>query len=125
MKKWLVIILLILIVVIGYNYVFQDHRNISAEMPKFSLTADAIQKDFITDISISEKKYLNKTVAITGTISEGDVTELTLNSHVFCQLMDSLETPIKKESKVKIKGRVIGYDDLLEQVKMDQCTLIK
>ena len=31
---------------------------------------------------------------------------------------------LQKNIKVKIIGRVVGYDDLLEQVKLDQCTRI-
>jgi hypothetical protein len=28
-------------------------------------------------------------------------------------------------SQVKIKGRVTGYDDLLEELKLDQCLIVK
>ena len=124
MKKWIAIILLLLIVVIGYNYVYQDHRNISAETAEFALDAITIKNEFETDGVASEKKYLNKTVAILGIVSDSNDKEITLNSSVFCQLIKPLKTPLLKDSKIKIKGRVIGYDDLLEQVKLDQCILI-
>jgi|SRR5690606_17813968 len=124
MKKWIVVIGLVLIVVISYNYIYQEHRNISSETPEFVVTADEIKKAF-EHSSESEKKYLNKTIAVTGQVSDANITEVTLESIVFCQLIDSLKTTLKKNSNMKIKGRVIGYDDLLEQVKMDQCMIIK
>ncbi len=124
MKKWIAIIVLILIVVIGYNYIYQDHRNISSEAPEFELNAISIKNEFASNSVASEKKYLNKTVAILGEVSDSSDKEITLNSSVFCQLIDSLKEPLKMDSQIKIKGRVIGYDDLLEQVKLDQCIII-
>ncbi len=125
MKKWIAIILVLLIVsVIGYYYIYQDHRNISAENPEFSLASSTIQKEFLENPIASEKKYLNKTVIIKGNVSDSDKNEITLNLIVFCQLIDSLTTSLPNDSEIKIKGRVIGYDDLLEQVKLDQCTII-
>ena len=35
------------------------------------------------------------------------------------------EISFEENLQVKIKGRVIGYDDLLEQIKLDQCTIIE
>jgi hypothetical protein len=124
MKKWIAIILLILIVVIGYNYIYQDHRNISAEAPEFSINATAIKNEFAFNGVASEKKYLNTTVVIIGTVSDSNDKNVTLNSSVFCQFISPIKTPLDKDSKLKVKGRVIGYDDLLEQVKLDQCTII-
>lgn len=124
MKKWIAVLLLIIIAIIAYLYVYQDHRDIGNENPEFALAANTIKKEFEQDFIASEKKYLNKTVLITGNVSDSDGKTITLNSVIFCQLMDSITTILEKDSKIKIKGRVIGYDDLLEQVKLDQCTII-
>ncbi len=117
--------MLILIALIGYNYIYQNHRDISTEVPKYSLNADSIKDEFASNSAESEKKYLNKTVTITGYVSDTNDLEITLNSVVFCQLSEPLKSSLKKNSNIKIKGRIIGYDDLLEQVKLDQCTIIK
>ncbi len=124
MKKWIVAIVLVLIAIIGYNYIYQDHRNISEEQPKFSLTADTFKNEFISNVTESEKKYLNKTIVITGEVTNSNDNEITLNSSVFCQLKEGLKVALKVEEKIKVKGRVIGYDDLLELVKLDQCSII-
>ena len=51
-------------------------------------------------------------------------TEITIENTVFCQFTNQIKTTALKGSKIKIKGRFIGYDDLLEQVKIDQSILI-
>lgn len=125
MRKWIVLIILIISSVVGYNYIYQDHRDIKTEASSFSITSTEINNEFLENLEISEQKYLNKTIEISGMLSEINKNDLTLDEHVFCAFDDSINTVLKKHSKIKIKGRVIGYDDLLEQVKLDQCYIIK
>lgn len=125
MKKWIILIIIIIALgVITYQYVYKDHRNIEAEKPAFIVTANSIGLEFTNSSLESEKKYLNKTIVVSGIISEVNQNDLTLNDHVFCQFNNSIEA-LKVISKIKIKGRVIGYDDLLEQIKLDQCVINK
>ncbi len=125
-RNWLVLlILLVLSVVIGYQYIYQNHRNIETEKAEYILTPQTISDEFKLDALKSEKKYLNQTIEISGTITEVNENDLTLNDMVFCQFNNIVNQTIKINSVVKIKGRCIGYDDLLEQVKLDQCTLLK
>ncbi|MCL6294432.1 OB-fold protein [Jejuia spongiicola] len=125
-RNWLILLIfLALSAIIGYQYIYQDHRNIETEKAEFALTSQTISDEFKLDVLKSEKKYLNQTIEISGTITEVNKNDLTLNDIVFCQFNTSVNQSIKVNSAVKIKGRCIGYDDLLEQVKLDQCTFIK
>jgi len=59
----------------------------------------------------------------------GDVTNVSdstavVNGNVFCQFSGEKIT-FKVGESVTIKGRFIGYDDLMEEVKMDKCILKK
>lgn len=121
-KKILSIISLLVIAFIVYNYVYQDHRDIAAEEAKFSLSPEQIVSAFKANSKDSEKKYLNHTIELTGSVTESNSKDLTLNHIVFCQFSENHET--KLNANIKIKGRCIGYDDLLEQVKFDQCYII-
>ena len=47
--------------------------------------------------------------------------DMTLNEVIFCQFIDSIDSDFKPGMSITVKGRMIGYDDLLEQVKLDQC----
>ncbi|WP_178991028.1 OB-fold protein [Winogradskyella schleiferi] len=124
LKKLIIFGILIISVIAGYNYIFQDHRTIEDETAEFIISASAIGNQFSNDLKTAEATYLNKTIEVSGRISEINTTEVTLDDKVFCQFSEALEASIQQNSKLKIKGRVIGYDDLLEQVKLDQCTII-
>ncbi|PWH83156.1 hypothetical protein DIS18_00965 [Algibacter marinivivus] len=124
MKKKIIFFILLLVVSISlYNYVYQDHRNIETELPEFKSTPEDIVNEFKLDALVSGKKYLNKTIELTGIVTELNNSDLTLNNTIFCQFTETQTA--KLNSEVKIKGRCIGYDDLFEQVKLDQCSIIK
>lgn len=127
MKKqyWvLLIITAIIIGIVGYNYIYKNHRNISNESADFIVNSISLLEEFKNNTQNSETKYLNKTIVVKGEISEINSSNITLNDVVFCDLALNVETNILELNKtISIKGRCIGYDDLLEQVKLDQCTL--
>lgn len=123
MRKWILIIVVILIGVIAYNYIYQKHRNISEENPEFIMKVDEIKNEFLSNSQDSEQKYLNKILEITGNLSEFNTKQLTLDQMVFCQMKDSLNQSLQKNNEITVKGRFIGYDDLLEQIKLDQCII--
>ncbi len=123
-KYWILIIIIILAALIGYSYLYKDHRNIEGENAQYSLTAEQIHSEFSIDPIISQNKYLNKTIEISGNVSEISENEITINDMVFCQFSEkTLQQEIQLNSKITIKGRFIGYDDLLEQIKLDQCII--
>lgn len=125
MKKLIILIAFIIILVFTYNYIYQDHRDINSEQAEVSLTSTELYNEFIVDPSISEKKYLNKTIEVSGVISDKNIDNLTIDDNVFCQFSNNILYALENNSTIKIKGRFIGYDDLLEQIKLDQCTIIK
>ena len=49
-----------------------------------------------------------------------------LDHGIYCQLLNASDhKELTAGGEVKIKGRFIGYDDLLEEVKLDQCLIIE
>ena len=122
MRKWIVLITLIFLAVLAYNFIYQNHRDIESEKAEFVLTSIDISNEFTINASDSENKYLNKTLEINGTITELNEYDLTLDNKIFCQFKSKIGVVTSK--KVSIKGRFIGYDELLEQVKLDQCNIL-
>ena len=120
MRKWIVIIIVIVLGVLAYNHIYHDHRDIENESAEFIKESTDFSNEFAIDPSASERKYLNKTIEVKGTITEHNKSDLTLDDKVFCQFSSKIEV---ESGPVKVKGRFIGYDSLLEQVKLDQCTL--
>ncbi|WNH13185.1 OB-fold protein [Thalassobellus suaedae] len=125
MRKIIIFIFIILLTIIGYNYLYQDHRDINSEQTDFSLTATTLLNEFSINPNASEKKYLNKTIEINGSITEKNSDNLTIDDKVFCLLLNNTQNILENNSPIIVKGRVIGYDDLLELVKLDQCTILK
>jgi len=124
MRKWIIFLILLIIAFIGFNYVYQDHRDIENEQSEYTVNALDFFNEFSNNPRDSEFKYLNKTIEVSGTVSELNKSNLTLNSQVFCQFTRGINSILQINSPIKIKGRFIGYDDLLEQIKLDQCNII-
>jgi hypothetical protein len=121
MRKWIIILILLILGILAYNYIYKDHRNIESEKAEFVLTSIELSKQFSSNPIDAEQKYLNRTIEVSGTITEFNNTNLTLDQKVFCQFMQEITTNSKT---IRVKGRFIGYDDLLEQIKLDQCIIV-
>ena len=124
MRKKIIIICLILVAIVAYKYVYKSHRDIATESASYKTSAIDLSKEFQINSKDSEAKYLDNTIQISGQVSEVDGLSITLDDKVFCQFTEPQEKIFKLKEKVKIKGRFIGYDDLLEQIKIDQCFII-
>ena len=126
-KKFKLVAILLVVLIIGlfsYNYVMTSGgRDLEKETSEFSVSATAIFGDFSANAEMATKKYLNKAVEITGKVTNITKNVITLDGKVSCQFEASEK--VNLDSQVKIKGRVTGYDDLLEELKLDQCLIVK
>ena len=82
--------------------------------------------EFLEILKNEALKWQDKAVELSGTISSKDANGVMLNSNVYCQLKDTKDlSKLKEKAIVTLKGRVIGYDDLLEELKLDKTIIIK
>ncbi len=127
MKKKILLIfsLLVVLAVVGYQFIYHSHRDIATEEAAFSVSGDALIKEFVADENASNAKYLDKSVAIKGKITNVDALNNTfvLDEKVFAIVQEKNEA--KVGDVVTVKGRLIGFDSLLEEIKLDQCTIQK
>jgi hypothetical protein len=125
--KFLGIIIVVIIISffsIRYYVYNAGRRDIQSEETAFEVSSDAILNDFTSNTTTSNKKYLEKTITVYGVITSVKGEEVILDNSVNCNLLTPSKS-LKKNQKVTIKGRVVGYDDLLGEVKLDQCNLSK
>lgn len=126
MKKTKKIILIALLAVSftgvsSYYYVmYGGARNLSSEETSFTVSSKTITNEFTTNIEQSNKKYLEKAIAIQGTITKITGNEIIIDNSIICNLKE-LDSSIKENQVVTLKGRVVGYDDLMGELKLDQC----
>ena len=104
-----------------YNYLYQDHRNIQQEATEISIPAPDLVTFFKENKS---EKILNKTIEVTGLITDINPKSLTLDNKVQCSFEFEVDN-FKLNQSIQIKGRCIGFDELFEIVKMDQSLIIK
>ena len=119
----LISVVLIILLIGGislYKYTYQEHKNIESSNVDFKITALELSLDFGLDAEKASEKYVNKVIVVSGDVSELNPVSVMLNSVVLCYFTN--ETEQVKQGSLIIKGRCIGYDDLLEVVKLDQCS---
>jgi len=128
-RKWIYPLLILIVAggIIGYNYIYQDHRDIKKEKAAFTVKATELTAAFQNDETAATEKYLNQTIEVQGRLTGIDGSSLVLENVVFFALSENEEAPdqTKLNTNVTLKGRCIGYDSLLEEVKLDQASLIE
>ena len=105
-----------------YEYAYQDHKTIEDQKIEFSGSAD----DFKSMIAESNDEKQNVIVELSGKLTTLSSESAMMNNNIFCQFKDpAISSGLKKGQNVSLKGRFIGYDELLEEIKLDQCIIIK
>ncbi len=121
MKK-IIIVLFILIVslFVGYKYLYHEHRDIATETAAFSVTVNDLLKEFTEDENKANSKYLDKSIVVKGKVTSVDNANKTIviDEKVFAILTNFSD--VKLNTEVSVQGRLIGYDSLLEEIKLDQ-----
>lgn len=124
MRKWWVLFFLVITsLFLVYNYIYQDHRDIKTEQATYNISAKSLQLEFANNPTTSQQKYLDQSIEITGKVSKISKNTITLNGSIFCVFLDK-NNSVKINQNLTVKGRFVGYDDLLEEIKLDQCSVI-
>ncbi|MCI9843960.1 OB-fold putative lipoprotein [Flavobacterium pectinovorum] len=126
MKKKIILTVLAITVfgVFGYYYTwYGGARNVSAEEAAFTVSSKSIIAEFGSNIEKSNTKYLEKAIAIAGTVSKISPKQIIIDHTIVCDLKES-NPSIKEGQLLTLKGRVVGYDDLMGELKLDQCSVV-
>lgn len=124
LKIFIIVILLAVGVFFSVRY-YAYHggkRDLKSEKTAYTLTAKEIVGNFVANEVEANKKYLEKPVAISGKITSVNNKEIILNDVVVC-VLTAVDSELIKGQTIVVKGRVIGYDDLMGNVNMDQCSI--
>lgn len=126
MKKTILVVLFLLLLVGGYFYVYKEHRNIEKEEVSYDIAVPTLFSEYQSNESEANTKYLDKTIEVSGKVSSlnVEIKSIVLDEKLFATFLDRIPSTIKPNSQIKVKGRLIGYDSLLEEIKMDQCIIL-
>ncbi|MBP4138956.1 OB-fold protein [Flavobacterium geliluteum] len=110
-----------------YFYTYQDHRNISSEKASYVMSISDLEQEFAKNDSLALLKYQDKTIELTAQVTavESEDKALILEQKLFATFNDSVPENIVSGEKINIKGRFLGYDELLDEFKMDQSSIIE
>ena len=72
-------------------------------------------------------KYQNQTIELRAkvTMIDFDNKALVLDNKVFATFNDSLPKDLNTNEIFNVKGRFLGYDELLDEFRMDQSSIVK
>ena len=121
-------ILLLAVLLVGFfvfNYVFHGGaRDLATEDAVFTVTSKDITAEFTANVPAATKKYSDKAIAISGMVTAITDSIVTIDNTIICNFKTP-DTTIKNEQNVTIKGRLVGFDDLMGELKLDQCSINK
>ena len=125
-KKIIIAVTVLLILAIAaYNYMYKSHRDISTETVSYSASVKEVYTAFQQNDSLANAKYLDKTIEIYGKITNIDLSNkiITVDKKLLARFTNSIPNTLQLQNSIALKGRVVGFDDLLEEIQMDQCTI--
>lgn len=131
LKKVLIVLSIIIVVgIVAFpsikNYMVYNFgkRDVKSEEAAFTLKTKDIVAEFTTNEATANKKYLEKPVAISGVITSVNDKEVVIDEVAICNFTTA-DATLKVGQTVTVKGRVVGYDDLMGGVNLDQCSINK
>jgi hypothetical protein len=130
MKKLTILFLVVLIIfvaLVGFNYLYKPHKDISHSEADFQINSKEMFEKFSSNETEAFKTYSNKVIESKGKITALDFESksITLDSILFYQFDQSIQSTLKLNQIVKIKARLVGYDELMNEIKLDQSTILK
>jgi hypothetical protein len=103
---------------------FKPHRDAGSETPSFTLSAEALTQAFV-DNPDAVATYIDKAILLEGTVSEVGPSSITMGN-IVCNFEEAKTgelSGIAAGQTVKVQGRVSTYNDLMEEIVVDMCTI--
>ena len=121
---FLLFIVGLIIIYVIYNKPHKDFNKSPIETTIESIDLISFYQDNPDD---SNTRFLDKIILVIGTITDIEENIIILDNSIVCKLDPSqiINDQININTEVSVKGRCIGYDDLLEEVRIDHCFIIK
>ena len=105
----------------------KPHKDFSGAQADITLEATKLYEHYQNNLSDANLKFLDKVLLVNGPVTELNSNLVIIGGNIVCSLDSSysLDTGIKLDDKISVKGRCIGYDDLFEEVRIDHCFIMQ
>lgn len=122
--RWiLTVAVIMLLAIMSYYVVFNDSEKMVETAQLKDVSSFVLYESVKDSAGKSGSSYVNSIVQVSGKISKISDNTLVLDSLIQVDLQESV--PVISNQQITIKGRCLGYDDLLELVKIDGAVIIK
>lgn len=118
--------LLVGVVALGFvlNATFNPKpRIIANEKAAFLIPADELQYFFANNEETASQKYMDKVLEVSGEVTEIEGKSVVLDNRVLVNFLTDTGNGLREGEELVIKGRCVGFDELLLQVKIDQAEI--
>ncbi|GAL76988.1 hypothetical protein JCM19275_3702 [Nonlabens ulvanivorans] len=109
------------IAIIGYNYLYQDHVDVEQSKSSASFTSQVLIELFTDQDLQNDQRALDQIIEVKGKVTNVEKNTIILDEQIFIEMV--ADQKLKENQLIIIKGRCLGYDELLEEVKIDQAIL--
>ena len=118
--------------VAGYFIYNKPHRDILGEEAQYSLSLAEMNEEFLIDEDAAYKKYFNQVVEISGIAVDinkksNERYDVVLKSQGVIANGELIYVDVQLatliDHNVMLKGLFIGYDNLLEEIKLSKCSI--
>ena len=105
----------------------KPHKDFSGAQADITLEAAKLYEHYQNNLSDANLKFLDKVLLVNGPVTELNSNVVIIGGNIVCSLDSSyiLDTDIKLNNKISVKGRCIGYDDLFGEVRIDHCFIMQ
>lgn len=108
---------------IGWLMMDKPHRDVGGEVARHKMVPEELQM-VLAEGGEAAAPYLDAVVELYGVVLEDDGRRVMLEGGVVASWDTTRDRRLlEKGELIKLKGRVTGYDDLFEEVRMDGLVL--
>ena len=126
--KYLFISLIIVSLIFIFALYNKPHKTYVNEISAYSLSAENLFVEYNNNYKESNEKYLGSVLSISGIVTKYSRNLIILNNRIVCSFNEDdsalSSNNITLGDNLTIKGHCIGYDDLLEEVRVDHCIIM-
>ena len=103
-----------------YQYISMSPKDVVETTPEY--VGEATEFNFLVTDNLSY--WTGKVVQITGKVTELTEYGVMINGTIFCQFEngDDLQSIVENQ-QINIKGKLVGFDEILMEIKLNQCIL--
>jgi len=103
-----------------YQYISMSPKDIVEITPEY--VGDATELSFLVTNNLSY--WTGKVVQITGKVTELTEDGVLLNGTMYCQFENGKDLQsIVENQQINIKGKLVGFDEILMEIKLNQCMI--